>query len=179
VLAALFIGGTMLIGDAALTKAPPNGYVMGDAQRANDLLPYWPESSTAVGTMYEYLAATHQSPAPHRLYLSQAVTYLRESTQRAPFDPVTYVTLGTTEELLGHRSEAGLAFEHALKDDPWSAPAFDGLARLDVSERNWSGAIKEYELELSVVARQSDRSAIEASLRQARRHHESRGFGGP
>ena len=179
VLGALFVGGTMLIGDAALAEAPPNGYVMSDAQRANELLPYWPQSSKAEGTMYLYLAATHNTTGIHKRYLSEAASYLRMSAQRAAFDPVGYATLGTVEETLGARSAARQAFEHALEDDPWAASAFDGLARLDASEANWSGAVREYELELSVVTNASDRSAIEAELRQVRRHHVGRTFGAP
>jgi O-antigen ligase len=179
VLGALFIGGTMVVGDAALAKAPPNAYVMSEAQRANELLPYWPQSSTAEATMYDFLAATHQAPAEHRRYLSVAVSYLRESVQRAPFDPETYATLGTAEELLGDDSAARQAFEQSLEDDPWAAAAFDGLARLDANERNWRGAIAEYELELSVVASPPDRKGIQANLQQVRHHQVPRSFGPP
>jgi hypothetical protein len=69
VIAALVLGITMIVGDAAYAHAPPHGYDLGDTHRADSLLPYWPESAYALENMDLYLRSQSQNPLTGPIYL--------------------------------------------------------------------------------------------------------------
>jgi hypothetical protein len=169
--AAMFFGTTMLLGDAAMAKAPPNGYVLADARRANQLLPYWPESAFGMALYYEYeAAASHHSDLTHR-YRLFARHYLEEVVARAPFDPVLFAALGEIDLKLNDLSGAESAFRHGLAADPESLYVLQGLAVVAVERRQWGTAARWYADALAVATVPSLRSEYEADLRSVRAGH--------
>ena len=170
VIVSLVVGTAMLVGDNALTAAPPNGYHLADARLANELLPYWPQSASAMAMMYLYDSAVSHRPSLKRHDLQVASSFLDAAHSRAPFDPVTAAMLAEVEATLGHLQTARAEYHAALRADPWSAQALSGLAQIAVKNRNWKQAASYYRLELSVLAASSLRAAVSHDL-SAVLHH--------
>ncbi len=160
VVLSLIVGTTMLVGDNALTSAPPNGYRLTDAQTAERLLPYWPQPAVSLGLMYIYLSVASHRPRLKNRDLRMAADFFRAWRSRAPFDPATYIALAEVETDLGHLSLARADYERALHDDHWSAGALGGLAQLSAMGHDWQSAARYYRLELSVLAAPLLRSEV-------------------
>lgn len=163
--AAMLFGTTMLLGDAAMAKAPPNGYVLADARRANQLLPYWPESAFGMALYYEYeAAASHRSLPIHR-YRLLARRYLDEVVARAPFDPLVFVALGEVDLKLDDLSGAETVFRKGLAADPESLYVLHGLAVVAVERQQWASAAHWYAAAIAIARQPSLKSAYEIDLR--------------
>lgn len=167
----LVLGTTMVIGDYSLQQSPPYAYVLGDAKLANEMLPYWPESASVVGSIYAYLAAASNSKTQSRHYLLTARSYFVDATRRDPFDPLEAAALGSIDVQLGQIGRAEEAFRRAYANDPWSPAALDGLAVVAVDRHQWARAATFYGRELRVLPFPGARRRLRLSLYDVR-HHE-------
>ncbi|MHB1987444.1 MAG: O-antigen ligase family protein [Acidimicrobiales bacterium] len=169
VVLAFALGTTMLAGDVAFTKSPPRGYFLSDARRANQLMPYWPNPADSLATLYQYRAAVSHRVSVQRRDLERARTDLITASRRAPFDPSEWLVLGNVYRDLGELSLADSSYARALRDDPWSADALQGMALVATSRRQWATAARWYRSELSVLP-SLERGPIRASLRTVLKH---------
>lgn len=169
VLGALAAGTTMVVGDLALAKAPPGGYVLRDAKRASLLLPYWPQSAEALGTLYNYRAITGRSGSTAaRRALQLTVQELRSATKRDSFDPLVYASLGNAESELQEWSAASSTYRRGLRNDPWSQANLDGLATVFAHRHEWVASLRELRRELEALRPGYERSIVERSLDDVR-----------
>lgn len=166
----LLLGTTMLVGDNALEHAPPYGYNLGDALRANSLLPYWPESASVLGSVYASYASVFESQRRTRHDLLVARRYFTLATERDPMDPLEFAELGDIDVQLGQHGWARRAFLHAYTNDPWSPAALDGLAVIAVDRHQWARASSFYSREAEVVSSASARRRLRLSLYDVRHH---------
>jgi tetratricopeptide (TPR) repeat protein len=98
-------------------------------------------------------AAVHQDPnsweARFNLSLallqkhdpSRAARELRVATRIKPDDPLGHIALGQALSELGQNEAAIEEFNFALKSDPKSVPALDGLAKAMIAQKRYSAAI--------------------------------------
>lgn len=168
--AAVFFGTTMLLGDAAFAKSPPNGYVLADARRANHLLPYWPESARGMALYYEYRAAASHDASQIRHDRVIARRYLQEDVARAPYDPSARVALGQIDLELGDLTAASASFHQGLADDPHSFEVLHALAVVAVDQKRWSAAAHWYGEVLAVTNDPRLKAQYEVDLRSVRQH---------
>jgi Tfp pilus assembly protein PilF len=98
-------------------------------------------------------AAVHQDPnsweARFNLSLAllqkhdaaQAARELRVAVRIKPDDPLGHIALGEALGELGQNEAAIEEFKFALKSDPKSVPALDGLAKALIAQKRYSAAI--------------------------------------
>ena len=137
VLVALGLGATMLVGAYWYTKTQTGLQQLAVAQRANTLLPYWPESAAAIGFFWRYEYAIGHGPV-QRVDLESALAWYQRSAGRDPADPSTWWYVAEIEQLLHNRPAAGAYLERSLRADPWYPPAMSSYASLEVQEHHWA-----------------------------------------
>ncbi|MGH9294304.1 MAG: hypothetical protein ACRD0B_03140, partial [Acidimicrobiales bacterium] len=154
VVAALFVGVTMIAGDYFYTQAKTSTFNESNPTRANTLWPYWPESATVVAfDVWQYRAALDHAPAEHAADLRQAVVWWRRAAARDPGDPSSWSSIGVLEQQIGNRKAAAHAYGQALRDYPWTTAALEGYASLEKTEHH-------YRAELSLYSRLSVASSL-------------------
>ncbi len=161
--AALFVGVTMVIGDHYLLLnyndlAPQAKIVAG--KDANRLLPYWADSAEAVGNGYLWAANfAHAGKAP----LAEAAAWYRTAGRRDEIDPTVPGQLGAIELELGDRFAAEQEFLQALKLDPWTFDALEGLGTVARDDGDWQTSLYWYERALRVAPAANDLAKLISS----------------
>jgi O-antigen ligase len=144
VLLALVLAATMLIGDYWYSKTQTGLQQLTAARRANEYLPYWAESSAALGFYWRYeYSILHDSA--RRVDLLRARQDYVTTVGRDPSDPTVWWFLGEVDQLLGRSGAAEAAYEHSLREDPWFPLSLGSLAGLQLDEHHWSAAASLYE----------------------------------
>ena len=72
---------------------------------------------------------------------ARAAQELRVATRIKPDDPLGHIALGEALSELGQNEAAIEEFKFALKSDPKSVPALDGLAKALIAQKRYSAAI--------------------------------------
>jgi tetratricopeptide (TPR) repeat protein len=109
-------------------------------EQANHLLPAWPRTASllAQAWLFEGIVALH-SQADYQV----SRTWRLVAVQRDDADPALWSVLAELDEVSGRSSDAQREFLSALRLNPTSARAMDGLARLAhqrcdfAAERDW------------------------------------------
>jgi O-antigen ligase len=96
------------------------------AQRAAHRLPAWGEPDAVVGRLLAYESITHRD---QRL-LDDAIGWWEAAAMRDRADPSRWNDLAAALEHAGDLSPAAVAYRQALADNPWSARALNGVARV-------------------------------------------------
>lgn len=168
---ALGLGTTLVLGDVYLGKSPPDGYVLLDAQRAESMLPWWPQSAEALGSYYTYEAdITPSSSATHREDLRRAVAQFELATRRDPFGPLVRAVLGNAEAQFGAWRSAIRTYRRGLRDDPWSQVNMQGIAAAYAHLHEWKAATATYRRELLALRPGFERTLAERALRLVEHH---------
>jgi tetratricopeptide (TPR) repeat protein len=103
---------------------------LGDARQARQLLPPWPEVRDQTARIYVFEAKTRRDPA--RLALAER--WRRAAVAVDPGDPTGWNDLADVELSAGHTDAAADHFREALKRNPVSARALNGLGRIEMTE---------------------------------------------
>jgi O-antigen ligase len=117
---AWLLSGLIALHQADLAGAPVA------AQAAARRLPSWGEPDAVVGRLVAYESITHRDA---RL-LAEAITWWRAAAGRDRADPARWNDLAGALEHAGDLPSAAAAYRHALADNPWSARALNGVARI-------------------------------------------------
>ncbi len=156
VVAALFVGSTMVLGDHDLLTSyqdvAPQAKVSSGLD-ANRLLPYWPDSAVAVAQGYLFASnVTSNGSRP----LEQALAWYVTAAGRDPADPILQAELGTLELQLGNRRAAESQDLRSLRLDPWTFLALEGLGTIAREERDWRTSVYWYKKALVVAPAAND-----------------------
>ncbi|MGO9910650.1 MAG: O-antigen ligase family protein [Acidimicrobiales bacterium] len=170
VVAALVLGITMLVGDAAYAHAPPRGYVTSDAVRANQLMPYWPDPGYGLASMYLDLRLQSHDPATQRLYLLKARAAAMQAAGRAPFVPQDWAAVAVTYVYESQWEQAERYYLRSLAYDHWYTSGLQGLGGISLERHQWSSAAYWFDREISVLTPGSTHALIETLLHDAYRH---------
>lgn len=138
VLGSVALGGTMVVADVDSAHAPPSGYVLSDAEHANDLAPYWAQTALALGTMYRYLSAVEHG-LPIRLRDTRtAAHWVNVAVSRDPADPSLLASAGLIFAGLGEDHEALSLYRRSLERYRYESDAMLGLGLLYYGEHRYS-----------------------------------------
>jgi hypothetical protein len=169
VVASLFLGGTMVLGDHYLfisagdAQAAPK---IASASDANRLLPYWPDSAVAVAEGYQNASNISGSGSGP---LKEALRWYLIAADRDPADPSLRDTTADIELQLGNRPAARQQELTALQRDPWTYFALEGLGTIEQDSGNWQASLSWYKKALMVAPASNDLerliSSDEAHLR--------------
>jgi tetratricopeptide (TPR) repeat protein len=153
VCAALFVGVTMVLGDAYLYRGTNstsgNPFNLAAAKDADRLLPYWPDPPLEVAEVEAYLS-TNSGPAS-KVALLASFHWTQVALTRDSHYPRIWTLLAGAEAELGSRKLAEADYQHALSYDRWYTPAFQGLGDLAGAEHDWPMAVHWYRLALETV----------------------------
>ncbi|MBV8980827.1 MAG: tetratricopeptide repeat protein [Acidimicrobiia bacterium] len=132
VLAALASAGRLLWGDFVLHQAELD-FAPDRAAAAVRTLPPWPEPSQVAGRVWLFRSIATRDPAARQA----ALRWDRLATRRDPTDPDSWAMLAEAELYFGQPQRAVRSFGQALRWDPWSVRALNGLgnALLAVGDR--------------------------------------------
>jgi hypothetical protein len=169
VIAALVLGITMIVGDAAYAHAPPHGYDLGDARRADSAFPYWPESAYALEDMDLYLRAQSQSPLTGPTYLVGARRVALQLASRAPFEPQGWTAAAATCVITDQHAQADHYYLRALEYDRWDIP-LQGLGLVAANAHEWAIAAHWLSEEDSVIPPGPEKSQVVGWLKDVERH---------
>jgi len=138
VVAALFLGGTMVVGDQDMFKSQNTvspSVKLADALDANRLLPYWPQSASSVATAYDWAFTIEHTS------VSKALPWTVKAARRDPADPLLRADIGDVYETLQEYPQAIAEYQDSLKLDPWTLRAFVGLGTVEADEGRWTEAL--------------------------------------
>jgi len=144
VVGALFLGMTMVVGDhyslAEYTDFLPAPKLTA-ALDANRLLPYWPQSASAVAGAYQWQSELlHTSRS-----LDKAQPYVQDAINRDPADPVLRADAGDLQLLLDNPQAAQRYYLQSLERDPWTAQALIGLGTVARDDHEWAASARWFE----------------------------------
>jgi hypothetical protein len=173
VVMALFLGVTMVIGDAymqtGLNYRLNQPYNLAAAKEANSFLPYWPDSALEIAQIEAYESVIGKSASPATLALSRhwvAVAATRDSR-----DPRLWTFLGSADLELKDYGLASTDYHRALSCDKWYPEALEGLGQLAGIQHNWKEAANWYRLALATVIKYpSASSQLRGLLHEAERN---------
>jgi hypothetical protein len=152
---ALFLGLTMLIGDAYLFRGtnyrPGQPFNLAAAKDANRLLPYWPDSALEVAQIRAFQSVTASSARSAALVASRHWTAIAVS--RDSKSPDLWTLLAGADVELRADELARAEYYRALSCDKWYTQALQGLGRLAGIQHNWNGAVHFYRLALLTVVK--------------------------
>ena len=175
VVMALFLGVTMVLGDAYMFSGTDHGpgqpFNLAAAKDANRLLPYWPDSALEVAQIEAFDSIVPSTTGAAALAESRywtAVAAIRDSS-----NPRLWTLLAGADV---ERKAYGLGrteYYRALSCDKWYTQALQGLGRLAGIQHNWEEAIHWYRSALATVVKDplasgSLRGLISAAERNAR-----------
>jgi hypothetical protein len=123
VVAALAAAGRLLWGDFALDQAELD-FRADAASTAVRALPPWAEPPELAGRVALYRSISTRTPEAR----DEAVRWDRLATRRDPTDPGAWATLAEAQLYFGEPHAAARSFGEALRWDPWSVRALNGLA---------------------------------------------------
>lgn len=154
VLAALGLGGTMVVGDTQLLAATHNQvgapFDLQPAENANALLPYWPESALGIAQVTAYQALA--SGLVPRSGLLSFRYWTAVAVSRDTRNPQLWTTLGNVDAELSDFRLARAEYLQALRCDAWFTEALQGLGDIAVRQRLWSKAVHWYRLAVATAA---------------------------
>lgn len=142
--AALVAGGWLLVGDFHLEQAYLD-FDLPHARRATQLLPY-SEAASVRAHAYLFLAHGPRSDEMTR----NGIHWLAEATRRDPGDPHAWNELGYRLSTLGRNREAATALRHALRLNPTSTLALNGLGLVATAEHDPGAAAVFFERSLAI-----------------------------
>jgi Flp pilus assembly protein TadD len=131
-----------------------------DARRARLLLPPWPEVRDQTARIYTFRAKTERAPA----LLASARQWRRAAVEADRDDPTGWNDLGEAELSAALTRPAARHFGEALRRNPWSARAMNGLGRIELVEGRPAGADRLFRRSLRV---DPDQPAIRNLLARA------------
>jgi O-Antigen ligase/Tetratricopeptide repeat len=123
VLAALGSAGRFLYGDFELRQANLD-FNAAAARKAVDALPPWPEPAEFAGRVALFRSISTHAP-PARI---ETLMWDRRATRRDDTDPTAWSVLAEAQLYLGDAGAAQRTFREALRWDPWSVRALNGMA---------------------------------------------------
>lgn len=170
VCAALFLGVTMVVGDAYMFRGTNSAvgtpFNLAAATDANRLLPYWPDPALEVAQIDAFDSTTRTSGGPVALLDSRrwmAIAVNRDST-----NPRLWTLLATAELELGKWGRARADYYRALSCDKWYTQAFQGLGQLATARGQWKEAVRWYEEALATAVHYpADKVGLEGLLKGA------------
>jgi hypothetical protein len=128
-LAGLGTAGLLLIGTWHLRQASLD-FGVAEARQARQLLPAWPETSEELAVTLIFEGKSTHRPA----LIQQALRWRRNAIRRDPTYPRLRSQLADAEVGLGRLTSARVEYLQALRYNPWSARALNGLATVALAE---------------------------------------------
>lgn len=116
---ALLLRGDFLLNEARLDVELP------DALAAERILPPWPEPARRVAIAYAFRARAENNPDDERL----SIHWFEEAARRAPDDAAAWSDFADRHLQNGNAAAAEAAYRRALRSNPFSTRALNGLAR--------------------------------------------------
>ena len=176
--AALFLGVTMVAGDAYIFRAtnfaPGQPYNLAAANDANRLLPYWPDSALKVAQIEAFDSLISASTAT--AHLADARHWTAVAVSRDSHSPQLWTMLAVADVDLKAYGLARSEYLRALSCDKWFTQALQGLGQLAGIDHNWKQAVHFYELALTTAADDAQLAApLQLLVSSARRHVASGG----
>ena len=163
---ALFLGVTMVLGDAYMLSGTDHGpyqpYNLAAAKDANRLLPYWPDSALEVAQIEAFDSATAGRAGTAALVESRQWTVTAVS--RDSSDPRLWTLLGGADVEIKAYGLGRTEYYRALSFDRWYTPALVGLGQLAGTQHNWEEAIHWYRLALATVVKDPSTSGVLRAL---------------
>jgi O-antigen ligase len=177
VVMALFLGVTMVLGDAKLFSGTSAGlgqpYNLADAHDANRLLPYWPDSALEVAQIEAFDSST--AVRGSRAILEDSRHWTVVAVGRDPRNPHLWTLLGGADIGLKAYGLARVDFHRALSCDRWYTQALDGLGQVAGVQGDWTEAVHWYALALTTVVRLPEAAySIRGLLKGAELHTSAR-----
>jgi len=175
---ALFLGVTMVIGDAYMFRgtnfAPGQPYNLASAKDASRLLPYWPDSALEISQIEAFDSLTRESTAHAELVDARRWTAVAVS--RDSHNPQLWTLLADADVEVKAYGLARSDYYRALSCDKWFTQALQGLGDLSTAAHNWSEAVHFYRLALTTAMRDAELEApLRVLLRNAQQHASSGG----
>jgi tetratricopeptide (TPR) repeat protein len=127
--AALALAGVILLGTYRLEQARLD-FRLADARQARDLLPPWPEVRDQTARIYTFEAKSRRAPA----LLAPARRWRWAAVVADSDDPTWWNDLAEAELNAKLTRPAARHFGEALRRNPWSVRALNGLARIELVE---------------------------------------------
>lgn len=176
VVLALFLGGTMVAGDAYMFRGtnfgPGQPFNIAAAEDANRLLPYWPDSALEPARIEAFDTLNGVSAA--RAHLAAARRWTAVAVNRDSHNPQLWTLLAVADIDLKKYGLARTEFYHALSCDKWFTQALQGLGQLAGMADNWNQAIHFYRLALTTAGHDAGLAApLRVLLSSAQRHARS------
>jgi hypothetical protein len=161
---ALFLGVTMVVGDAYMFRGTNSGpgrpFNLAAAKDADRLLPYWPDSALEVAQIKAFDSLNGGSAASADV--AEARQWTAVAASRDSESPQIWTLLAGADTEVKKYPLARAEYYRALSCDKWYTQAFQGLGHLDGIEHNWSGAVQFYRAALTTAV---DDAVMAASLR--------------
>ncbi len=152
---ALFLGVTMVLGDAYMFSGTNHGpgqpFNLAAAKDANRLLSYWPDSALEIAQIEAFDSITAGRAGAAALLESRhwtAVAVSRDSS-----NPRLWTLLAGADVELKAYGLGRTEYYRALSCDKWYTQALQGLGRLAGIQRNWKEAIHWYRSALATVVK--------------------------
>ncbi len=172
---ALFLGVTMVIGDAYMLSGTDHSlgqpFNLAAAKDANRLLPYWPDSALEVAQI-EAFDSIKPGPAGAAA-LAESRHWTVVAVSRDSSNPRLWTLLAGVDVELKAYGLSRTEYYRALSCDKWYNPALAGIGQLAGMQHNWQEAIHWYRLALAAavkdqVAAGALRALISGAERSAR-----------
>jgi tetratricopeptide (TPR) repeat protein len=152
VMAALFLGVTMVAGDAYMFRGTNSGsgrpFNLGAAGEANRLLPYWPDPALELAQNNAYYSLNDSKGVN---YLAAARNWTAVAANRDVRSPYDWTLLGDADLAVNSYGRARTDYLRALSCDRWFTQALQGLGQVDAAHHDWGGAIDYYKRALVTV----------------------------
>jgi hypothetical protein len=178
VLLALFLGVTMVVGDAYLFSGTNSSsgqpYNLAAAKDASRLLPYWPDSAIEVAQIEAY--DTTAGGPTDRATLLDSRHWTAVALGRDPRDPRIWTLQARADVALKAYGLARADYYQALSCDRWYTQALGGLGELAGLQSHWKDAVHWYRLALeTVVLDHVDAAVLRGLLERAELNARSTG----
>jgi hypothetical protein len=175
---ALFLGVTMVVGDAYMFRGTNSGpgrpFNLAAAKDANRLLPYWPDSALEVSQIRAFDSLNSASAASADL--AEARHWTAVAAGRDSKNPEIWTLLASADAEIKAYGLAHSEYYRALSCDKWYTQALQGLAELAGTEHNWTSAVHFYRLALTTAVHDAVMSAsLRGALKNAEQRAERRG----
>ena len=170
---ALFLGATMVTGDAYMFRAtnfaPGEPYNLAAANDASQLLPYWPDSALKLAQIEAFDSLSSASGAT--THLAQARRWTAVAVSRDSDNPQLWTMLAVADVDLKAYGLARTEYDRALSCDKWFTQALQGLGQLAGIAHKWNEAVHFYRLALTTAVRDESLTVpLRVLLRNAQRH---------
>ena len=132
----------------------------GPADAAARALSPWVEPAQVAGRVALYRSITTQAPQARR----DALGWNRQATRRNSRDPDAWSSLAEAQLYFGQPRSAARSFREALRWDPWSVRALNGLANAELAQGDKAPAVAALQKSLRADANQTKIKAQLARL---------------